>query len=470
MRFALLISLWAFCWSSLAAIPSARTIVRDRLDREILECDRSQERYEFLQNTEVFCGNDYLHFEERTSRLNPPNNLKVAAFNILRLGTNQSRFKRFDFLARLISKWDLVAVVEIMPTPLSRVDHNLGIDTITSPLDKATPEKAQLVENSYRMPGYLSVLKELKKINSSWSLIMSAIPSGENIRSYELSGFYYRADRVQNLPTTLCQGKTGCLLHVPSEYDRLISRLPFVAKFHSGDFESTLLTVHSRFRAPQLDRLTTSERRLIDSYKIVGNQLEKYRFIELDIINKALGSSRQEALFAGDFNLDYDSTPSSSNFRAWHQALGAQSQVLVTEPTSVSADGGLNNSYDHFVMHKSGRALQKRCQAETARAFSFLVYPEGPAGNSLRAFRSFLREKQTDAMSILDRYINRLESKQKPTYCEGQFCQLQFYYSEQTIRRLTEEYDNRVLAERPYNTHIEFYSDHLPITMSCATN
>ncbi len=111
-------------------------------------------------------------------------NVRISGFNVYRLGLRDTRFKDLEMIAKMINKrWDLVTLTEI--------HHNMSLSLRTNAealrgyLDGMDP---QVVKRSYRLPGYLSLLLKLQKLDSSWGLIIS--PTGQGT-THELSGFLY---------------------------------------------------------------------------------------------------------------------------------------------------------------------------------------------------------------------------------------------------------------------------------------
>ena len=115
------------------------------------------------------------------------------------------------------------------------------------------------------MPGYLRLLIELQNLDPSWALILQPTPEGEG-SSGEMAGFYYRSNKVRlkdwgycpvdqsvDITSKASLNNYGCLLQIPADQRKLMSRVAFAAYFQSGTFDFIAATTHVRFRQADLE-------------------------------------------------------------------------------------------------------------------------------------------------------------------------------------------------------------------------
>lgn len=473
----------------------------DLQNREQGECRVAAKRYLFLSDYKIECDDNYILFEAKDIQTKKKSKIEMAAFNILRTGTDQTLFKDYEYLAKMINQWDLVGVVEIMPIPHSQLKYNSVIDDVRVQLmahqenyNKTQYQKyLELLDASYEKPGFIKILEALKRLDDTWSLILAPKPTGDNPASYELSGFYYRASVVENRPTAFCGDNRGCLLPVRSRVQKLISRIPFTARFVAGDLDFNAVAVHMRYREPAPDcsevkagedclNLTNSEKGLVNDFSVVGNKKERYRFIELAIINDSMKESRSDFVIMGDFNLDYEPKKRGSDSDAfWRLALNDDKQkVLIEEKTSISEKYGLSNPYDHFVIDSHENSSLKLCDTNSAKAFNFLIEPKQKVPSALKPMASFLKARDKSNKSLLEKFIEDVKNKLNLAQCGSNECETETRFSNSEIDDLSDYYWRRVLIDSekddgevnhfPYRVHIELISDHLPIHMSCNTS
>lgn len=461
--------------------------------REISDCKLSQARYLFLENDLIQCTENYILYEAPV-KYKKTSSIKMAAFNILRTGTNQTRFKKFDYVARIINQWDLVTAVEIMPTPNDVLEHNDKIDSARTLFEdfyenfSSSQKKLykKQLDQSYDKPGYIRILEELRKLDPAWSLILAPYPTGDHPTSYELSGYFYRASVVESKETSFCDRNRGCLLPIKNSLNRLISRQPFVARFVSGDLDFNAVAVHMRFREPPPDcnqaqvgekctEFTNSEKSLIKKFEEVGSKTDRFRFIELAIINESIKDFKGDFAVMGDFNLDYD--PEHRNEKFWMMAMeGTETKVLIEQQTSISEQNGLSNPYDHFLLESNSTSSLNLCSGSSAGAFNFLIDDKSSAPSVLRDLSQFLKRRKTQKKTMLKEYSEMIAEQKIVSTCTSKSCEQDYWYSDNEAKDLSDGYWQRVLIDSdsnisfPYRVHIELISDHLPIYISCKTH
>jgi hypothetical protein len=326
--------------------------------------------------------------------------IKVAGFNIWNLGFNQSRFKDLEVIAAMMNNWDLIGMVEIIPILGSRPGgdgyNNKNIDRLVLQIEKLGSEKSLSIKDSeklktlksarsdaeklYRAPGYIKLLDELRKIDSSWSLILS--PRDLGVAGLkEMTGYFFRALKVRPQINEYCEdvkikGEGVGYACVPTfntdgimkkDYRPVFSKRPFMASFKSADFDFTMLAIHTKFRKPkpELGKIILKLAYGVDNYKDVpGLRADNYyRFAEtqttLEFIHKMKQKypSEKDIIFVGDFNLDGDE-------EYWDEAISRDRGAKLfidTAKTSVSEHlidthsgtetHGRANNYDHFIFN-----------------------------------------------------------------------------------------------------------------------
>lgn len=479
---------------------------------EYRNCVLSQKRFPtLLAQDGVECNDDYLLYE--SSVLSPKkldSFVKIGSFNIIRIGQSQTRFKRNDFVAKIINKWDMVTVVEIMNMGQEHLAFNQKIDLI---YETATAEQQKQLESSYEMPRYLMILKELRKLDPSWSLIMSPRATGETVASYEYVGFFYRRGFVMNTKSSFCGNKRGCLAPVDlSKYGNLISRSPFVARFEVGKFKFNSVGIHTRFRVPAEDCLareaqapststvkkkdcvdyTPEERQWVAEIKGLTQRnkinAEDARFLELRVSRQSLASEDEEFLIMGDFNLEFK----NSNKKLWNFSLGHEN-VFVHEKTSISPVTGLSKQYDHFII-EPGQQLS-RCRTDSAKSFNFILDANKPIADdpTLQPVADFLKFRK-NRKQALQQYVSLLMSDLVVTSCSESGCVEAPRYTAEDKEYMICLYERNVLGgpfkncrpvkgqqdrrdegaeegatsrTKPFQVYHEILSDHIPIEIDC---
>ena len=258
---------------------STQTWAYKKLDMNIFnECENNVK----FVGIKADCNDLFHHYPANPGKKNPLNNtdgVKIAGYNIWNLGSSQTFYKDIGLTAQMLTQWDIIGAVEVLPTLADDASTNKNLLKAIKKghLSINDPE----VRNSYRKPGYLKLLLELRQIrpNEAWSLIIS--PYSQS-KTNELVAYFYRGTKVKAISTPYCQhplsdlkkkgalkGKfkakmtspklrkanipkeaLGCILPVGSEkIEKRISRIPFLASFKSGNFDFSLLAAHLRFRA-----------------------------------------------------------------------------------------------------------------------------------------------------------------------------------------------------------------------------
>lgn len=465
---------------------------------EISECLLDKNRYEFLEQDKIECNGNYLLFQS-PKRSKVPAQLKIGSFNIIRMGTDSSVFKRYDIVADIINQWDLVGVVEIMATPAAYIEKNRKIDLVAAQLQihqrkySALQKKqyAGILNDSYEMPGYLKLLMALRELDPSWSLILGPRATGSTVTSREMGGFYYRAGAVTNIKSSFCGGERGCAVAIPEKVASLVPRLPFSATFKAGSLRFNAVALHLRFREnppeckagerasedekePRCAIFSTEAKTWMNEFKDVVRTKPRGRFIELAIISDQLKNSTDDVMLMGDFNLPYVAgSGRTSNDIYWSRALNNDGKkIFVHEKTSLSRQYGLSGEYDHFIYDPQ---KIKGCDSTTAKAYSFLLNLKNPVTEEqpLQKISDFLLNRKENAEAILAEYAEGLALKQQLQSCSETGCVTSPLLNERAQQNLIELYKNRIVYTKstiPYKIYEDMISDHIPITMNCKTS
>ena len=267
-------------------------------------------------NIEITCDNLYHHYNAKASSrfydkevAIKKENFKISEFNVLHAGMRKTKFKDFSRVAKIINKFDVVGVTELIPVVAGDLDNNekvleylkdtpneiqsikASIYNLKRSLRRPSrgtktkernlillqkklsqlEEDLEIAKSLYRMPGYIQILEELHKLKNGeeWALILN--PQGEGAESSptkELVGYYYRSSIIKPKSNEYCLelkrsqriessiSAIACTLQMddidfPEDRRDVISRRPFLAEFISGNFSFTLITSHVLFDEPK---------------------------------------------------------------------------------------------------------------------------------------------------------------------------------------------------------------------------
>ncbi len=498
---------------------------------------------------EVECGELYQHFNKPNRYTYRPKGpeVKIASFNLYYPGSYKTIFKDFALMAELMNKWDVIGAQELLTIMGQDAKHNEDVvKFIESGASIAESYKAKLGEapeeerdywkerlltletdlekapELYRVPGYLKILAELRKLDPSWSLIISPrAEAAQDTHVQELSGFYYRASKVSLRANPHCeeqrsearQAKYACLPNLRESFmgrdvGQIFSRRPFLASFKSSKFNFNLLTSHIVFTSPS-DPEMMKKILLpvfgVEDYQELGQGATKAkyaRFAELKIILEFMGRYKEsysddKIIYLGDTNIEKDNP-------FWEKILPSYpgSQVFVDRPTTLTQRrftyGGqetnaLASNYDHFIYNSS--ALTE-CNDEqgTPRADVFNYFEDSflskitskylIRGDLAETLITDGKEDDTDVditdfqtdYEINETYVYRrdklmlgydLELKAIQTIKDNKIVWDNYRYEE-----LLEVFERRMFTEQLfdrtyYRFVIEAMSDHLPIALTC---
>ncbi|OFZ47575.1 MAG: hypothetical protein A2381_10325 [Bdellovibrionales bacterium RIFOXYB1_FULL_37_110] len=203
--------------------------------------------------------------------------IKLGGFNVFNMTTGQTKYKDLEIIADIISQWDVVGAVEVLPA--------MGDDAKTNVLLRSMLDQGKIsleeARKAYRTPGYLNILNLLRKKypESNWAMILAPYTQS---KTQELVAYYYRGDSVELIESSHCKNEVyellqkptilnwdstgkisykeavlppknrilGCIPYFEENIEQQFARIPFMASFKAGAFDFTLLAMHARFRAP----------------------------------------------------------------------------------------------------------------------------------------------------------------------------------------------------------------------------
>jgi hypothetical protein len=346
----------------------------------------------------------------------------------------------------------------------------------------------------YRIPGYLRILEELRKIDASWSLIIS--PHGDaavESNTQELTGFYYRASKIELDKNIHCSKRfnrtsSGCYPNFYADYmgeDKatLFSRRPFMATFSDGKKPFSIIAAHVVFESaaePEAQKEILEKTFNVSALNQLPTGINKQNyarfaetFLTLQLIDKLKAEGLERIIYTGDFNLE-----SKNPFWKYLFDKVSESVLLIDVETSLSENRfvqgkeskGVSSNYDHFIL--------SAVDASFCRNASVV---------------NFLENDFTQR--IKDKYLVRVEASKAP-YQQEQDAGSLIAKRSQTIQNMLENYnflvnktnqitndtktttedmnnfqarvfDSQFSDETYYKYFSQIISDHLPIRMEC---
>ncbi len=483
---------------------------------------------------DIDCHRNYHHYNASAYKKyynDKASKVRISNFNVWHPGKSNTRFKDYKLVASIINRFDITAALELlapvgeentinkrivsMATPLSKEVKALRLESLLTQdieekilISKKISElnkKLKQLSKAYKKPGYMKLFEELKKLDASWSLILTA--KGEAAKKsdvQELTGFYYRARVVKPMGNPYCKEfvtKVGspwaCIPHF-SESDMgknmrgSFSRRPFLASFVAGKFDFMMLATHVVFNSP-----TNKEKRKeilnnsfgVDDIKDFENSkgidARIYaRFAEVKMtvdFMKMLATRYEEkdVIYAGDFNLE-----TKNPF--WPQVLGESSyKVLVADKTSLTerkyVDGkrtnGLASNYDHFLFDTNEVT---ECDQDSAKVFDFITdrYVR-------KKFEQQYIVRRPDPISgvLYEIVANAEEMIEVKVKAQREFLENETEvlrnkivkrYSPAEVEQGLFDFKSRIFGTQLsdftyYRVYKEVVSDHAPIHMNCST-
>jgi hypothetical protein len=494
------------------------------------EVEQCQELRNFLNNSvgNIDCLDNYHHFNSRsastyydtTSALNK-RQVRISTFNVYQAGSPRTEFKDLELVAKMMNHWDVVGATELVSVIGIDKKHNQAIrehiaklsqyhaELVTTGASQTQKNKVlsqiKLLQKQYVTPGYVKILKELRKLDPSWALLLTSTEEGsKNATVKELAGYYYRATTVKPVINEYCKKyynfskAYGCYPKFNKEtYGKdvahLFARRPFLGSFRSGSFDFTLILSHVVFNAPSDEEFRKEIIKTaygVESYTEVGEGVSSTtfaRFAEITHILKMMSNYRKnfkekDLILLGDFNLEAKN--------AYWQKLFAKypgTEIKIEGPTSLAqsktlSDGtethGTANNYDHFVLdvERTSQCAGKK----NARVFNFLENSFRKIIDrryQIRTEDSYVDEETGLNMFYLDqagkdkalRGVDKLAKKlkNKKTVKRGEIVD-RFDVKEKGEDMIRKLYEPQLFERSYYRYFQETISDHLPVFMNCS--
>ncbi len=464
------------------ALPKQKNQYRGSID----DCLLSDTIYNRNDEIQSICTENYVHFfpseiqKNKKNEKRSPKDLKIGSFNLFHLGDNQAPMKSYAIVASIINQWDLVGGQEMMPlaSDIATENRKLG-----EAIQNQTSIDYPFSDWSVLAPGYLRVLRELQKLDSSWALILQPTSEGEG-GAGEMAGFYYRSSIVQLKEWDYCafeksvDSKTqaqapsyACLTQAAEKVAKLTSRLAFAAFFKSDNFDFIALTTHSRFRRSLDPKDLEAQKKAIcnnhsqpDKCKIPLDQVGRY--YEVLAVAEQIGKMKEDAkdadvIFMGDFNLEL----APITVENWKASLRPAPLLrpFQKDPTTVGIKfSKMISSYDHFILDTKWTS---ECNAEASQSYDFVKAAARGASSADKLIKQHL-----------------LPSAQKAVVAEKKmetekFIKVQNSSSGPVLRALNEKEKDEINASydaalirmkvNDYAVVLELISDHIPIEMNC---
>lgn len=483
---------------------------------------------------EIDCHRSYHHYNARAYKKyysEKASKVRVSNFNVWHPGKSNTRFKDYKLVAGIINRFDITAALELLAPVGEDSTINQRVVKMATPLAKEVNElRAKLAETinieekiqlskkitslnkklkelskAYKKPGYMKLFEELKRLDASWSLIIT--PKGEASKStdvQELTGFFYRARVVKPIGNPYCKEfvtKVGtpwaCIPHfLESDMGKNMrdsfSRRPFLASFKAGNFDFMMLASHVVFNSPtdkkkRKEILNNSfgvdDIKDLENSKGIDSKIYA-RFAEVKMtldFMKMLEArySEKDIIYAGDFNLEKKNP-------FWNQVLGdSPFKLLISDKTSLTerkyVDGkptnGLASNYDHFLFNTDEI---NECDQESAKVFDFINdrYVKKKFKNQYLVRRpgpisGVLYEIVSDAESMIEAKEEALRNyfENEKEVLRGKIVKR---YNEEEISKSLYDFKSRVFGTQLsdytfYRIYKEVVSDHAPIHMNCST-
>jgi hypothetical protein len=484
--------------------------------------------YDKRSSYEVDCHNNYHHYNARSFERfykDSAKEVRISNFNMWHPGKSNTKFKDYKLVAAIVNRFDVVAGLELLapvgeefsinervvkvskPIHLEIVELSKQLDELTDlteikALQKVIATKRAYMKDLvhvYKKPGYLKVLEELKKLDASWSLIISS--EGEAAKKsdvHELVGFYYRARSVRPEVNPYCKSLLdnkgnpyGCTVKYENSLDRAFSRRPFISSFKSSKFDFMILAAHVVFNSPS--NKEEKEFILQNSFGVSSlNELENSvgidnstyaRFAEvkltLDLMKNIEDNfDEKDIIYAGDLNLEksnpfFQKMIDKTSYKAF-----VDEATSLTERRFVDSieSKGIASNYDHFIFNPN---QVTECDGESAKMFNFITdrymkkrFVDQYIVRRDGAIKDVLYEVNTFAEEIIDTKVellrNRISKEKK--MLRGKIVNR---YSSVEVDKMIFEFKNRIFGTQLSNyTYYRFYkelvSDHMPVFIKCS--
>jgi hypothetical protein len=358
----------------------------------------------------VDCFSNFQHFGPTSIGAKKNNGqIRIAGYNLLHPGTSKALFKDYNLVAKIMNQYDVVAGLELLDVvghdrennesvvsflrESPKLQSNLKLDISNTrdavkkkelmvKLDKLVRD-TKMAYDLFRAPGYFKVLMALKKLDPSWSLILS--PRGDSALEgsvEEMVGFFYRASDVLPAINQHCNENkdsnagvaVACIANLTTKYldknyTQSFARRPFMASFKSGNFKFTLISNHVVFgfsgdeeASKRLMKNVFGVEQPSDLGMTGINSGNFARFAEVKITLEFMNQFKKRyrddnIMFVSDTNLTASNAfwPEVLKSFPGGSLLGDAPSTI--SPTRYNSDNqetnGVANSYDHFILDKS---------------------------------------------------------------------------------------------------------------------
>ena len=529
--------------------------VRKTYQKKCLEV----KKYVIGKKYSVDCNLDYQHFNSKAfskfykkSEATSVGKVRITSFNMLHPGSLRTAFKDLELVSKIMNEWDLVSVLELLPVLGRDNRHNESIidflergpslvEDLKSKIQKITfgPELSDLsplielknelseIETSlksakelYRGPGYIKILTELRKLDPSWSLLLT--PRGEAAEEthvHELVGFFYRSSRVKPIENEHCKEfkfdkvkPFACIPNLRKNFmerdtTNVFSRRPFLSSFESGKFDFTLIASHVVYGSP--DEPEKMKQILgpsfgVNTYEDIGKGVTKQtyaRWAEAKIILELMTNLReyyyeQDIIYAGDMNLEAVNSYFSTLFKEFPgEELLIKDQTTLSQPRFHSQGmptNGMSNNYDHFIFNrKHTRECLSSSNKITAKVIPFY---KGTVESFIKKNYLIRKNKEFNVDEIIESISEDFKEKVDYVMLPGAATKVksaQKHYRTELLKlrkvkndrivvddyrvdERVELFKKRVFMDQLtnqyyYRVYLELVSDHFPITMNCRT-
>ncbi len=506
MKLIIILSLF----SSYSMVANAISVEREQeLNEEFRSYCEQAAKYVVKNRFSVTCDSDYHHYNSRAAANHydgkPAHDIRIANYNMLHPGSNKNSYKDLALIAQIINEYDLVSAQELIPRLGNDMRHNNDL------VEMIENTKNYDLEKLYKVPGYLLILNELRKLDPSWALITS--PRGEASSPssvHEMLGFFYRASIVRPIETEHCvemasknsreevNTNFACYPLFRAPFFRVdaadaFSRKPFIASFESGNYDLTLMNAHVIFTSPKDEETMSWISNLafgIDDYSEVGTGVTKEtyaRFAEvrlslemLELLSK--NYKEQDLIFAADMNLE-------ARIAYWDQLLNDFGNFSLIGEMATSLTNyrysnrgtvetfGFSSNYDHFIYNKNAN---KNCETDTDGKIKVTrqSYFEGHVDEWMKD-RYLVREETNDEeepyrISAKGQKIMESRLEEHKQFLEDSLIIVEGEIVAQfeDVERELDIFKRRVFDEQLgdftyYKLYRELISDHFPIGITC---
>ncbi len=406
--------IFTFLLANLVKANTSDFVVQKSPENDLQKIAEYQDRCEVIKSLIINkrfpldCFTNYNHYGPSSMSKRPASSIKIANYNLLHPGTSKALYKDNTLIAKIMNRYDIVAGLELLGTvgrdeqnnravlnliltsaetteklrqQRSTLKNELKIQEINKKITKLVND-TRIAYDLYRAPGYLKILYELKRLDPSWSLILSPRGDSALVGSVEeLVGYYYRASVVSPTVNPHCKEISSrgagtpyaCFISLTENFMGAdlashFARRPFMASFKANGKNFSMIASHMVFTYSgdeYAERDLMQKTFGVDSYRQVGAGLNSTNFARFaEVINTLrfmdMYRSRyqdERIMFMGDTNL-------VSNNAYWAQALKSYpgGKLLINTPTTLSPTrylsngketNGVANDYDHFVIDKN---------------------------------------------------------------------------------------------------------------------